>query len=750
MAHKRSTTTNYGDGGDFFKSQKTNEGFDSVRKIFDGSFSQAFGLPAFVNCTSNQLCDLKVFEDFAKHIKSMKQRNGDRYAPKTLAQYFSGFKNMVQNKFKSEKPSLFNVENKDDFNEHCQMLTSYLKRTATKEAWATGENAEKTVPSCGRIIIDMCCRLLLQDCARPGAGTLSNPHTLRFLMSCVWAGAGRAAEGVNFSYKGMQLDLDNGPVTAKWKEDKLALEKPMTFFPDAKSYYMCVIHSWASYLVLGPEEDPNVPLLLFPKTASLKQPYRVMTSIFKSLSKRPDAKEVGMTDAFTGISIRKGASRMLSVCNQLTLAHCCARSGHEFDKDAQSSITFFIYAINATEDYAMTMPAGLCLAGYHNCTEKVFCPRLDHISFAPEEHDMINLAMAKLFHIPPLEEFKEGGMLRPVLKTLLASLLQHLPQMEKDFNGSDHQLTHKIWTSMLAAKFPVARVREISSLIAQDISLRNAPAMQFKNSNSLETDVVKTILYGQSQILKEMKQLREDHSNLLAHITKLCDAQEVMANDVTQIVYSPSPSSPSFSSKRKQSTEKLNSSKRLKEKGSTISVNDKISAAALQTDAGESGSSITLSSLLLIAKEKGAFITDNYQLMLGWNKRTKEKAKRVIAKMMELMDEDEKQAIISEPIPMGDGDAYENWKNLFKEKAIAVEKKFLNSLTERYDKLGKPYNDGPGISRVGGNYFVGAANRDSSITTAENKVKKETVQQNDVTRKEARATFFTRGKVNYD
>ena len=244
-----------------------------------------------------------------------------------------------------------------------------MKRAATKEAWATRENSEKAVPSCGRAIIDICCRLLLQDCDCTGAGTLSRPHMLQFLMACVWSGAGRAAEGSNFSYKGMQLDQGNGPITAKWKEDKLALEKPMTFFPDALSYHMCVIHSWASYLVLGPEEDPKIPLLVFPKTASLKQPYRVMTNIFKSLSKRTEAVAVGLTDAFTGISIRKGTSRMMSVCNQLSLAHCCARSGHEFDKDAQSSITFFIYAINAAEDYAMTMPAGLCLAGYNNCTE---------------------------------------------------------------------------------------------------------------------------------------------------------------------------------------------------------------------------------------------------------------------------------------------------------------------------------------------------------------------------------------------
>ena len=225
-----------------------------------------FGLPAFVNCSVEQLCNLAAFEKFARHIKSsIKQKNGDQYAPITLTQYFSGFKNMVQKKFKSEKPSIFCIENKDDFNEHCQMLTNYLKRTATKEAWATGENAEKTVPSCGQSIIDRCYKLLLQDCARPGTSGLTNPHMLRYLMACVWAGAGRAAEGANSSYKGLQLDQDNGPLTANWTEDKLALENPMTLFPDALSYYMCVLHSWASYLVLGPEEDPNIPLLVFPK-----------------------------------------------------------------------------------------------------------------------------------------------------------------------------------------------------------------------------------------------------------------------------------------------------------------------------------------------------------------------------------------------------------------------------------------------------------------------------------------------------
>jgi hypothetical protein len=51
-----------------------------------------------------------------------------------------------------------------------------------------------------------------------------------------------------------------------------------------------------------------------------------------------------------------------------------------------------------------------------------------------------------------------------------------------------------------------------------------------------------------------------------------------------------------------------------------------------------------LSALVLIARGEGAFITENYQLMFGWKRKTKEKAKHVITKMVELMDENEKQA----------------------------------------------------------------------------------------------------------
>ena len=90
--------------------------------------------------------------------------------------------------------------------------------------------------------------------------------------------------------------------------------------------------------------------------------------------------------------------------------------------------------MNAVDNYA---PGGLCLAGYNDCDEKVFPPRLNHIALTQDETDMIEFATAKLFYFTSLPlKFRNGGQMQPLLKTWLASILQYLPQMEKDFHGT--------------------------------------------------------------------------------------------------------------------------------------------------------------------------------------------------------------------------------------------------------------------------------------------------------------------------
>jgi hypothetical protein len=96
---------------------------------------------------------------------------------------------------------------------------------------------------------------------------------------------------------------------------------------------MDFFHALACSLALGPEEYQDAPLLLLPKLFSLNKPYMVINSILKYIAKYPEAQAVGLTSAFSEKSFRKGAAKRISISIKPSLAQCCARSGHEFDKD---------------------------------------------------------------------------------------------------------------------------------------------------------------------------------------------------------------------------------------------------------------------------------------------------------------------------------------------------------------------------------------------------------------------------------
>ena len=193
------------------------------------------------------------------------------------------------------------------------------------------------------------------------------------------------------------------------------------------------------------------------------------------------------------------------------------------------------------------------------------------------------------------------------------------------------------------------------------------------------------------------------------------------------------------------------------ERKAAVTVNEMLSAVAVETASNSGGSAekITLAALLFLAREKNAFETENFQLQEGWNKKTREKAKRVIGKMKDLMDETEKRVLVLDQVPQGE--AFEEWKSKFKAHAMAVQTKFMLSLASRYDDLKEHMMDVKGLSRNGEPYFIGAANRDAGLVTAENKLKmrQEDEEHNQQQRmmqdkaKEDRLNFFSRGKVHY-
>ncbi len=185
---------------------------------------------------------------------------------------------------------------------------------------------------------------------------------------------------------------------------------------------------------------------------------------------------------------------------------------------------------------------------------------------------------------------------------------------------------------------------------------------------------------------------------------------------------------------------------------SAETVNEKLSSVAVETKPDQSADSITLACLLMLAKEKEAVNNENYQILPGWNTSTKAKAKRIIGKMIELMDEEEKKILVHGAIPKGVH--YEKWKTEFKTAAVTVQKRFLQSLTARYNMLPACYQNGQGLSKKGKEFFVGAANREAALSTAEKKLweeeKRKDNEKKQVEKKEAakkiRSSFFTSGK----
>jgi hypothetical protein len=68
---------------------------------------------------------------------------------------------------------------------------------------------------------------------------------------------------------------------------------------------------------------------------------------------------------------------------------------------------------------------------------------------------------------------------------------------------------------MLDAKFTTSRVREISTMIQQEFSLRNVVTLQeFGGANISESAAVRELLKGQDHMLKIITEVKEDQGNL--------------------------------------------------------------------------------------------------------------------------------------------------------------------------------------------------------------------------------------------
>jgi hypothetical protein len=94
------------------------------------------------------------------------------------------------------------------------------------------------------------------------------------------------------------------------------------------------------------------------------------------------------------------------------------------------------------------MPAANALAGHPKPRGRVYPPSLDRLVSVSAE--TLDLLMARLYLIS-VPQFKEGGQLRPILRTCTASLIMHHQQMCSQF-GTGNKVVQKLIDSVVKAK----------------------------------------------------------------------------------------------------------------------------------------------------------------------------------------------------------------------------------------------------------------------------------------------------------
>jgi hypothetical protein len=129
---------------------------------------------------------------------------------------------------------------------------------------------------------------------------------------------------------------------------------------------------------------------------------------------------------YTGKSPRKGTMTMCIVHHDITLVQTAARSGHKIGGNMQTYIDF--------GGVGLTLPAGMCLNDYPDVLGKPKHCCFDGIP--PGDHQYINSVTDGL--LPSnLEDFAQGGRLRPWLRGLAATVIMSYNQMVKKYGAAD-------------------------------------------------------------------------------------------------------------------------------------------------------------------------------------------------------------------------------------------------------------------------------------------------------------------------
>ena len=218
-----------------------------------------------------------------------------------------------------------------------------------------------------------------------------------------------------------------------WHETKTLQHYSMPMVPDCKGYACYWYHSLGSFYAVEhglycSEQKNSVLDFVFPKLHRLRD-NTITKNITKCIQENlPSGTTKKLLRSFSSKLIRKGGISELAAHRDIGFFDSVAQSGHS----AGAGQDYYIDRSNI----ATALPGGLALNSWNDVKGSAFPPRSSCLGLDGSTH--AENMLSKIFVISH-EDFHPHGVLCPILRCCLASLLMYFPITEKEL-GTQHIL----------------------------------------------------------------------------------------------------------------------------------------------------------------------------------------------------------------------------------------------------------------------------------------------------------------------
>ena len=301
----------------------------------------------------------------------------------------------------------------------------------------------------------------------------------------IYNGVGRGGEIKFQQYSDWMWDSRFDTIYTTWHESKTLQHYAIPMVPEKSNYVCDWYHSLGCFYAVEQglfrnTKNSSVSDFVFPRLHKLRD-----NTITKNLNKcirenLPSGTTEKIKRSFSSRSIRKGGINELSQHREIGFFDSIARSGH-------SAGTAQEVYIDRTSIVA-ALPGGLALNGWDDVRGIAHPPRLSCIG--EEGSKQAENMLSKVFVISH-DDFLPNGVLRPILRSCLASLIMYYPLTEKEL-GIQHILVVSIRNAAHLAAIketnsssPYQVLLLWSNIIAEDFKCQNRSVKDIDSSEEI-------------------------------------------------------------------------------------------------------------------------------------------------------------------------------------------------------------------------------------------------------------------------